>query len=73
MAQGGVRAWLRSSDEKRGTGDGFDRMIPLEALPARTVILHMRAVSQIELMKHFYTAYWTLHTVMSSKTLSMLS
>jgi len=56
MAQGRMRARLRSSDEERGPGDGFDRMIPLEALPARTVIFHMRAVSQIALVQHFYTA-----------------
>jgi hypothetical protein len=51
-----VLARLRPADEERGTGNGFDRLIPLEALPARTVILHMRAVSQIEVVKHFYTA-----------------
>ena len=48
-AQGGVRARLRPSDEDYCTGYGFDRMIPLEALSARTVILHMHAVSQIKL------------------------
>jgi hypothetical protein len=56
MAQSEVRARLRSADEDRGPGDGFDRMIPLEALPARAVILHMRAVRQIALVKHFYAA-----------------
>ena len=56
MAQDGVRARLRSSDEKRGTGDGFDRMIPLQALSARTVILHMRAVRHIKEVKHFDAA-----------------
>ncbi len=56
MAQCGVRARLRPSDEERGTGDGFDRMIPLEVLSARTVILYMRAVRQIELVQHFYAA-----------------
>src|SRR5689334_2128803 len=52
----GVRARLRASDEERDTGDSFDRMIPLEVLSACTVILHMRAVSQIALVQHFYAA-----------------
>jgi hypothetical protein len=51
-----VRARLRPSKEERGTGDGFDWMIPMEALSARTVILHMRAMSQIESVQHFYAA-----------------
>jgi hypothetical protein len=46
MVQCGVLARLRPSDEERGTGSGFDRMIPLEALSVRTVILHRRAVRQ---------------------------
>jgi len=43
----GVFARLRPSDEACCTGDGCDRLLPLEVLSARTVILHMRAVSQI--------------------------
>jgi hypothetical protein len=58
MAQCGVHARLRSSDEEgcTGSGYGFDRMIPLQALSARTVILHMRAVRQIEVVQHFDAA-----------------
>ena len=69
--QSGVLTRVRPSDEERGRGYGFERMIPLEALSARTVIVHMRAVRQIELVTHCSAAGWAIQTVMASTFLQV--
>jgi len=56
MVQFGVLAGLGLSNDERSGGYGTDRLIPLEELSARTWIIHMRAVSQIELMTKFHAA-----------------
>jgi hypothetical protein len=50
ISQFGMLARLGLSNDERSGGYGMDRLIPLEELSARTVIIHMRAVSQIKLV-----------------------
>jgi hypothetical protein len=55
------------SNDERSRGYGTYRLIPLEALSARTLIIHMRAVSQIELMPQCDSACWAAHPLASVK------
>jgi hypothetical protein len=55
-----------SNDERSG-GYGTDRLIPLEELSARTLIIHMRAAIQIELMPKCNSACWAAHPLSSVK------
>jgi hypothetical protein len=67
MFQFGVLARFGLSNDERSGGYGTDRLIPLEALSARTVILHMRAMSQIELITKYNSACWAAQPLSSVK------
>jgi len=56
MFQFRVLARFGLANDERSGGYGTYRLIPLEELSTRTVIIHMRAVSQIELMTKFNAA-----------------
>ena len=64
MAQFGVLAGLGLSNDERSGGYGTYRLIPLEELAARTVILHMRAVSQAEEITKFAAACGAAHWIL---------
>jgi len=67
ISQVSVLTGLGRPNGERSGGYSPDRLIPLEELAARTVIIHMRAMSQIEWMPKLASACWAVYPLSSVK------
>ena len=59
--QGRVLTGLGQSNDERSGSEGTDRLIPLEELATWAVIIHMRALLQLELIPKCDSACWAVY------------